>query len=59
MTRNSLISLPLASVSSDEGWQSLSSGTLVLLAGPIGLMATQGTKFNKTKFGSQEDANQD
>ena len=47
--RDSLISLPLASVSSDKGWQSLSPGTLVLLAGPIGLMATQATELNKNK----------
>ena len=47
--RNSLISLPLASVSSNKGWQSLSPGTLVLLAEPVGLMATQVIKFNKNK----------
>ena len=49
VTRNSLISLPLASVSSDKGQQSLSPGTLVLLAGPVGLMVTQATEFNKNK----------
>ena len=38
-----------ASVASDEGWQSLPPGTLALLAGPIGLMVTQTTKFNKNK----------
>ena len=48
-TRNSLIPLPLASVISNKGWQSLSPGTLVLLAGPIGLMVTQATEFNKNK----------
>ena len=49
VTRNSLIPLPLASVSSNGGWQSLPPGTLVLLAGPIGLMGTQTTKFEKKK----------
>ena len=44
-----MISLLPASVSSNKKWQSLSQGTLVLLAGPIGLMATQETKFNKNK----------
>ena len=48
-TRNSLIPLPLASVGSDKGWQSLPPGTLVLLAGPIGLMVTQTAKANKNK----------
>ena len=36
-----------ASVSTDEGWQSLPLGTLALLAGPIGLMIMQTTKVNK------------
>ena len=49
MTRNSLITFPLASVSSDEGWQSLPTGTLVLIAGPVGLMATQTTELKKNK----------
>ena len=40
---------PLASVSTNKGWQSLSPGTLVLLARPIGLIVTQATKFNKNK----------
>ena len=53
-TRNSLIPLPLVSVSSDEGWQFLLPGTLVLLAGPIGLMVTQTTEVNKIKVGLQE-----
>ena len=48
-TKNSLIPLPLPSVDSDKGWQSLSPGTLVLLAGPIGLMVTQTTKVNENK----------
>ena len=47
--RNSLISLPLASISSNKVWWSLSPGTLVLLASSIGLMATQATEFNKNK----------
>ena len=50
MTRNSLISLPLASVGSSKWWQSLLPAIPALLAGPIGLMATQATKFNKTRF---------
>ena len=41
--------LPLASVGSNKGQQSLPPGTLVLLAGPVGLMVTQATKFNKNK----------
>ena len=49
-TRNSMISLTLAYVSSDKGWQSLSPFTLVLLAGPIGLMATQATELTKTRL---------
>ena len=59
MTRNSLISLPPASVSFDKGWQSLLPGTLALLAGPIGLMVTQKIEFEKTKVGLQEGANQE
>ena len=51
MTRNSLISLSLASVGSDKGWQSLPPDTLVLLAGPIGLMVIQTTEVNKNKGG--------
>ena len=47
--RNSLICLPLASISSDKVQQSLSPGTLVLIAEHIGLMATQATKFNKNR----------
>ena len=47
--RNSLMSLPVASVSSDKVQQSLSPGTLVLLAEHIGLMATQATEFNKNR----------
>ena len=47
--RNSLISLPLASISSDKVQWSWSPGSLLLLAGPIGLMATPATKFNKNK----------
>ena len=47
VTRNSLIPLPLASFSSNKGQQSLLPGTLVLLAGPIGLMVTQTTKLKK------------
>ena len=38
---------PLASIGSDKGQQSLSPGTLVLLAGSVGLMVTQATKFEK------------
>ena len=49
VTRNSLIPLHLASVSSDKGWQSLLPGTLVLLVGSIGLMVTQTTEVNKNK----------
>ena len=49
VTRTSLITLPLASVSSDEGRQSLALGTVALLAGPIGLMVTQTTEVNKNK----------
>ena len=48
-TGNPLISLPPVCVGSNKGWQSLLPGTLVLLAGPIGLMDTQATKFNKNK----------
>ena len=44
-----MISLPLAFVSSDKEWWSLSPGTLVLLVGPIGLMVIQATKFDKNK----------
>ena len=47
-----MISHPQASVSSDKEWQSLLPGTLVLLAGPIGLMVTQTTEFEKPKAGS-------
>ena len=61
--RNSLISLCLASIGSDKVQWSLSPGTLVLSAGPIGLMATHAPEFNKNiikmRFRSQEDANQD
>ena len=38
-----------ASVGSDKGRQSLSPGTLALLAGLIGLMVTETTKVNKNK----------
>ena len=38
-----------ASVDSDKGWQSMSPGILVLFTGPVGLMVTQPTKFNKNK----------
>ena len=48
-TRNSLIPLPQASVRCDKGWQSLLPGTLVLLAGPIGLVVTQTTEVNENK----------
>ena len=47
--RNSLISLPLASIGSNKVWWSLSPGTLVPIAEPIGLLTTQATKFNKNK----------
>ena len=40
VTRTSLISPPLASVSSDKEWQALPLGTLALSAGPIGVMVT-------------------
>ena len=39
----------LASVSSDKGQQSLLPGTLVPLAGHIGLKVIQATNFNKNK----------
>ena len=38
-----------ASVSSDKEQQSLSLGTLALLAVPVGLMVTHTTKVNKNK----------
>ena len=38
---------PLASADTNKGWQSLSTGTLVLLAGGIGLVVTQATKFSR------------
>ena len=38
-----------ASVSCDEGWQSLPLGILALLAGPIDLMVTQTTEVDKNK----------
>ena len=47
--RNSLISLPLASIGSDKVQLSLPPGTLFLLAENIDLMATQATKFNKNR----------
>ena len=47
--RNSLISLPLASIGSNKVQQSLSPGTLVLVAEHISLMATQAIKFNKNR----------
>ena len=46
---NSLISLPLASIGSNQVQQSLSPGTLVLTAEHIGLMATQATGFNRNR----------
>ena len=58
-TRNYLISLSLAFVTSNKGQQSLLSGTLAPLAEPIGLMATQATEFNKTGLRSEEDTNQE
>ena len=45
-----------ASVGSKIGWESLPSGSLALLAGPVGLMVTQTTKFNKIKVEMQKDA---
>ena len=49
VTRNSLIPLPLASVGSNKGWQSLLPGTLDLLARPVGLMVTQASELNKNE----------
>ena len=48
-TRNSLITVPLASVGSNEGRQSLPAGTQALLAGPTGFMVTQTTEVSKNK----------
>ena len=47
--RNSLIPLLLASVGPTKGQKSLPPGTLVCLAGHIGLMVTQTTEVNKNK----------
>ena len=55
--RNSLISLLLASISSNKVWWVLSPGTLVFIAEHIGLVATLATESNKTEFGLHKDPN--